>query len=337
VSQYSVDVFKDGSKVDSVTTSETSYSFTKLATKSAYRFAVKGKNKAGWSKAGPQSAPVVPFGRPMAPSKPTASIDKGDAVVSWGAADGNGSPVTGYTVESSNGSQMTTTGGRSVKFTGLPDGGNVSFTVKATNAGGTSDPSPASNSVKPFSAPGAPSVSWTQTSATDGRFNVSGPGSWNGQSGTVSWSLSGSERKSGTGTGNVGVSGGYGKSYTLQARACNDAGCSAWRSASGKTDAPPNPTIWTSDSGRVYKVSGCNTNNCTRVRVHANADVPSGTYSFRCWNDRNGPSNFSTQTAYLAAGGYADLYCVVGIMNGANVWATVDGKDWTFQKRAWPR
>ncbi|MCK0118041.1 Ig-like domain-containing protein [Isoptericola sp. S6320L] len=336
VSEYSVDVFKDGAKVDTVETTATSYSFNALATKSAYRFAVTAKNKAGWGKQGPQSAAVIPYGRPLAPPKPTASISKGDAVVSWGAADGNGSPVTSYTVTGSDGSSRTTSG-RTMTFTGLKDGTSVTFTVTATNAGGPSQPSPASNSVKPFSAPSAPSVSWTQTSATDGRFNVSGPGSWNGQSGTVSWSLSGSERKSGTGTGNVGVSGGYGKSYTLQARACNDAGCSAWRSASGKTDAPPNPTIWTSDSGRIYKVNGCNTNNCTRVRVHANADVPAGTYSFRCWNDRNGPSNFSTQSAYLRPGGYADLYCVVGIMNGANVWATVDGKDWTFEKRAWPR
>ncbi len=337
INTYSVDVYAGGSKVQTVETSSTSYAFTGLNTTSTYTFDVKAKNKAGWGAKSPRSAGVTPYGKPLRPSAPSASIDAGDVVVTWAAADGNGSPITGYTVTASNGSRLTTSGARSVTFTGLPDGQSVSFTVTATNAGGTSDASPASSSVKPFSAPSTPSVSWTKTSATDGRFTVSGPGSWNGQSGTVSWKLSGSESKSGTGTGNVGVSGGYGKSYTMQARACNDAGCSAWRSATGKTDAPPDPRIWTSDSGIVYKVNGCNTNNCTRVRVHANADVPSGTYSFRCWNDRNGASNFSTQSAYLKAGGYADLYCVVGIMNGANVWATVDGKDWTFEKRAWPR
>ncbi|WP_068202585.1 Ig-like domain-containing protein [Isoptericola dokdonensis] len=338
IKNYSVDVYQDGSKVQTVETATPSYAFTGLSTKSSYTFAVKAYNKAGWGESGAQSAGVVPYGKPLRPAAPSASIDAGDVVVSWAAADGNGSPITGYTVTASNGSRTTTTGGRSVKFTGLPDGQNVTFTVTATNAGGTSDPSPASNGVRPFSAPGVTSVSWTKTSPTDGRFNVSNPGSWNGQSGTVQWTLSGSENRSGTGAGNVGVGGGYGKSYTLQARACNDAGCSAWRSASGATDAPPNPTIWTSDSGIVMRVDGCNTNNCTRVRVHANADVPAGTYSFRCWNNFGGRnSNFSTQSAYLSPGGYADLYCVVGIMNGAQVWATVDGRDWTFEKRAWPR
>ncbi|MFI2293831.1 Ig-like domain-containing protein [Isoptericola sp. NPDC019571] len=336
VKTYYLDVFQGGSKVKTVSVTGTSTTVGELDTKSSYTFAVTAENKAGKGETSATSNAVTPFGKPGVPTGVKAADDKGVPVVSWGAADPNGSPVTSYTVRASNGATATTSG-TSWRFTGLPSGNSYTFTVTAHNAAGAGDTSAASNGVKAYGVPSAPSVTWTKTSATDGYFTVSGPGSWNGDTGTVSWSLSGSQSGSGNGTGRIDVDGGYSKSYSASAKACNAAGCSGNASDSGSTDAPPQPKVWVTDSGVVYKVDGCDTNNCTKLRVNANADFPTGTYSFHCWHNNGGAREFSTQTAYLRAGGYADLYCVAGILHGADVWVTVDGKDWTFERRAWPR
>ncbi|MFI2103623.1 Ig-like domain-containing protein [Isoptericola sp. NPDC019693] len=344
VKVYHVDLFQGGSKVrtNRVEDGSTESSFQGLDTKSSYTVAVTAENKAGKGETSPQSNAVTPYGTPGVPTGVKAADARGVPQVSWGAADPNGSPLISYTVTASGGGKQTSKSvagtSTSTSFTGLVAGTTYTFTVTAHNAAGAGDPSGPSNGVKAYSAPTAPNVTWTKTSATDGYFTVTGPSSWNGDTGTVSWTLTGSDgTKSGTGTGRVAVSGGYGKSYKVTTSAANNAGTTPGGSASGSTDAPPQPKVWVTDSGVIYKVDGCNTNNCTKLRVNANADFPTGTYSFHCWHNNGGARNFSTQTAYLQAGGYADLYCVAGILHGADVWVTVDGKDWTFERRAWPR
>lgn len=339
VKVYYLDVFKGGSLVDTRTVSGTSTTIEGLDTKSSYTFAVTAENKAGKGGTSPQSNPVTPFGVPGVPTGVRAVDDKGVPVVSWTAADPNGSPVTSYTVTASNGATASASG-TSLRFTGLPSGTTYTFTVTAHNAAGPSGASAASNGVKAYGVPSAPSVTWTKTSATDGYFTVNGPSSWNGDTGSVSWSLSGSQSGSGTGTGRVSVAGGYDKSYSVSAKACNAAGCSGNASASGSTDSAPQPKVTVSDSGIIYKVTGCNTNNCTRYRVNANADFPSGSHQFQCWSNFNGYDHNitgNTYTATLNANGYVDLYCVLGITHGAQVWVTVDGHTNYSVRTTWPR
>jgi hypothetical protein len=339
---YYLDVYRDGTLVEQDRkVTGTSETLTGLDTKASYTFAVSAENKAGEGATSPQSNKVTPYGRPTPPTTVTAQDDKGTPVVSWSGADGNGSPITGYTVTASNGKTMTTTG-TSVRFTGLPVGASYTFTVTATNPAGTSEPSRASGAVPVYGVPSAPSVTWTKTSATGGYFTVTGPSSWNGDTGTVSWSLGGSEVRSGTGTGRIDVAGGYSKSYSVTVSATNRAGTTAGNSASGSTDAPPpppNPQVTVSDSGIVYKVSGCNTNNCTRFRVNANADFPSGSHTFQCYDNANGyDAPFgSAYTTTLNANGYADLWCVLGISHGADVWVSVDGHLNYSVRTKWPR
>lgn len=90
------------------------------------------------------------------------------ATVAWTTGAANGSPITGFTVRHAGGEQpcgMVTT----CTVPGLTNDREYTFTVVATNAVGDSDPSAASNMVRPDArpnAPGAPQV-------TDGDQQVS--------------------------------------------------------------------------------------------------------------------------------------------------------------------
>ncbi len=340
VKAYYLDVYRNGAVIEqNRKVTGTSTSFTGLDTKAAYTFAVSAENKAGEGPTSPQSNSVTPYGRPMAPTGVTATDDQGTPVVSWKAADGNGSPITGYTVTASNGKTMSTTG-TSVRFTGLTTGATYTFTVKASNAAGTSDASKASNGVKAYGVPSAPTVTWTKTSATDGYFTVNGPSSWNGDTGTVSWRLTGSESSSGTGTGRIDVAGGYGKSYTVTTSATNGAGTTTGGSASGSTDAPPPaPQVWVSDSGLNSQYDTSCGSACTRFRVHANETFPSGRHTFVCYNNFGGSDHAfgNAFTTTLNANGYADLNCFLGISHGADVWVSVDGHFNYSVRKTWPK
>jgi hypothetical protein len=89
---------------------------------------------------------------PGAPTTVKAVAGDARATVSWAApASDGGSAITGYTVTSApTGRTCTTTGARACVVLGLVDGVKYTFTVKATNALGTSVASAPSAAVVPF-------------------------------------------------------------------------------------------------------------------------------------------------------------------------------------------
>ena len=93
---------------------------------------------------------VIAATAPESPTSVSATTDDTKSVVTWSAPtiDG-GSTITGYTVTASNGQTCTTTGARTCTITGLTNGSTYTFTVKATNAVGTSSDSTPSSSVTP--------------------------------------------------------------------------------------------------------------------------------------------------------------------------------------------
>ncbi|NJC21822.1 hypothetical protein BJ994_000898 [Arthrobacter pigmenti] len=95
-------------------------------------------------------------GEPGVPSTPVVESTRNKSVVlSWDPPADNGSPITGYTVTSNNGftqeCQATT-----CTLTGLTNNVEYVFTVTATNAIGTSDPSPESAVARPDTQPAQP-------------------------------------------------------------------------------------------------------------------------------------------------------------------------------------
>ena len=164
---------------------------TGLINGTAYTFTVTAANDVGTSDPSTASAPVTPAGVPGAPQNVTAVRGDTQASVTWDAPTSeNGSPITSYTVQALDGGSPV--GGATCAInspftppltcdvTGLINGTAYTFTVTATNAVGTSDPSTASAPVTPATVPGAPqnvtavrgdtqaSVAWSAPTSTGG-------------------------------------------------------------------------------------------------------------------------------------------------------------------------
>lgn len=153
---------------------------TGLTNGTSYTFSVVATNAVGPGATSASSNAVIPGAVPTAPTGVTASAGDGSVDVSWSAANGNGSAVTGYEVDASPGAaKCTTTTALGCAVTGLTDGTSYTFVVYATNGVGKSLASSPTAAVVPAGPPGAPgslsatagdgsvAVSWS-TPATNG-------------------------------------------------------------------------------------------------------------------------------------------------------------------------
>ncbi len=94
---------------------------------------------------------------PGAPTGVSAVGGNAQATVTFTApASDGGSAITSYTVTASPGGLTATGGGSPLTVLGLTNGIEYTFTVTATNAVGTGDPSAASNAVSPVAPPPPP-------------------------------------------------------------------------------------------------------------------------------------------------------------------------------------
>lgn len=108
----------------------------------------------------PGDVPDVPVTAPHPPTDVSAVAGDGQATVSWAApVDDGGSPITSYTVVANPGGISKTVSAATLQttVTGLANGTAYSFTVRATNALGTGNPSELPAIVTPVGAPDAPS------------------------------------------------------------------------------------------------------------------------------------------------------------------------------------
>ncbi|MEA2562211.1 MAG: hypothetical protein QOH06_3715 [Acidobacteriota bacterium] len=153
-----------------------------LAVGTTYTFTVKATNRKG---TGPTSAPsnaVKAAATPGAPTGVTAVDGDGSATVTWTAPASDGSsPITGYRVVSTPGGISVTVSTTTAIVTGLQNGTQYVFTVRASNVLGEGAVSAPSNPVTPATVPGAPTavtaevtgnaaalVSWTPPSSNGG-------------------------------------------------------------------------------------------------------------------------------------------------------------------------
>jgi hypothetical protein len=123
-----------------------------------------------------QPPPEVPSTPPGAPTTVSATAGDQSAVVNWGPAPDNRSPITDYTISWPGGSTTAVAGARSVTVGGLANGTGYVFTVTATNARGTG-PGVSTNPVTPV-APFRPAGAPTNLAADNDTGNSTISASW---------------------------------------------------------------------------------------------------------------------------------------------------------------
>ncbi|MFC8798730.1 Ig-like domain-containing protein [Promicromonospora sp. NPDC057138] len=298
VQRYYVAVFQDGSQVKTIQVPKSPAVVEDLSTDSSYRFTVMAENKAGKSQPSPQSNEVVPFGTPDPPGAPRASLGSntnGQADVAWNpTADFRG--TGGYYKVQASGLDARDDAASPYTYTGLNNGTSYTFQVLTCNAYTCSDPSAPSNAVVPYTVPGTPGITYHRSDPKNGYFTVTGPSSSGGRDvDKIEYKVSGVCGSGCAGTQttwpfNVRVGGYYDQTYTLQARAHNAAGWSAWSSATGKTDPEPVPEFSVTSSG-VF--AGCSNERCEYWVINWKNLGP-GNHQVACWagdtSNNNGPS-----------------------------------------------
>jgi Ca2+-binding RTX toxin-like protein len=154
-----------------------------LTNGTTYRFRVQATNAAGDSPFSALSNAVTPATVAAAPAIGTATAGNSQASVTWTApVNDGGSPITGYTVERTNGTTVVLTNvpatARSFTATGLVNGTAYSFRVRAVSAQGPGAFSARSNTVTPAApvAPGAPAIGTATAGNTTAVVRWTAPG-----------------------------------------------------------------------------------------------------------------------------------------------------------------
>ncbi|MEA5453525.1 Ig-like domain-containing protein [Sinomonas sp. JGH33] len=327
VTGYVVKVYRNGAYEKSTPqTSSTTQRVTGLDTSSTYTFTLTSVNAVGPSPESPKSPAVVPYGRPGAvnnlSASPTNTSGSGHQVqLSYTAPSSNGNSISGYQYSTDGGTSWNQLASNNV-VSGLSNGQNYSFTVRAVNAAG---PGLASNSAgaNPYGAPLTPVVSASQNGIrVDMRWNTGGYD--NGRPTTVSVTIDGSPVAN---DGAQTVGNGPDQAHSITVRACitsEPSNCTS-NTASART-ASPSATL--SQGPRAYDPQ-CTSNACYYFDVRGYNFHPNSTVTVQCWNDSSpNPHVFASYTDTTDANGYFrnNSHCFLGrasINPWSAGWATI--------------
>ncbi|QGG93634.1 Ig-like domain-containing protein [Actinomarinicola tropica] len=296
-----------------------------------YQFTVEAENKAGWSEASPRSAVAVSAGRPIgAPSVSASEGDTQTVLTLSGGADDNGAAIIRHEYDV-NGNGNWSTLPSNGRITGLSNGTDYRFRVRAVNSEGAGPASAASNTIRPYGSPTTPNVSasrngreitWTWTASNgNGRavqryeYSLDG-GAWqNTQSRSFSRTF------------------GYSETHRLRVRAVSNADDPARQvsgigAAQATTVAAPQPEV----SSRYNRNVPCDSNPgspCSEYSVRGSNLPPNASVSYAC---RFGsPGNWgawrtSYSTSTDGSGNLAPVgMCHVGLNNQLQYRVVVGG------------
>ena len=157
ITGYTVTASPEGESCSVTTFTSLGCTVTGLTNGVSYTFSVVATTAVGSSAPSASSTAVTPLTTPDAPNSVVAISDNGSATISWSApASSGGTNITGYVVTASPKGATCATTALTCTISGLTNGTSYTFTVKATNAIGTSAASSPSAPVTPVTTPGAP-------------------------------------------------------------------------------------------------------------------------------------------------------------------------------------
>ncbi|GAA4697903.1 Fibronectin type III domain-containing protein [Promicromonospora umidemergens] len=340
IDEYWLGVYTGGELVKSINTAETTQPVQELSNKSTYTFRVRATNKAGDGPASPFSNAVEPYGEPVIPGTPEASLGtntSGQADVEWsGTSDYRG--TGGYhEVQASDGTLKNTGNDTSTTFSGLNNGTSYTFRVRACNSGECSPWTASSNAVVPYGPVPTPTIS-----ADGGNQQVSF--SWDGTEtngrAIRSVRVTGAITSSAT-SGSETASAGYSDTKEACVEVTDTEGQKASDCASGTSAAKPNPSAYVSHGSSVNN-NQCEHSSCAFFRVNW-SDFEPGNHSVECWSgtnpDESGWHNIltpdSSQSVNFGAvgdSGTFQLNCFYGYPN-TDVAVRIDGV--RYEARRW--
>ncbi|GAB3861833.1 hypothetical protein GCM10028801_26400 [Nocardioides maradonensis] len=293
---------------------DTSAHITGLTNGTTYTFKVRAVGSFGTSPYSAESNAVTPHSTvPGAPTIGTATAGVNSASVTWTApASDGGSPITGYTIQAINGSNVVVgtasagPGATSATVTGLAAGTSVRLQVFASNANGAGPTSAPSNAVTVLADTTPPTV--TARAPANGAINVP-------LTSTV------------TATFSEPVTGVSGTTFTLR-RTVTGAAIPATVTMTGNTATltpnaplPPNTQLTATLTG-----------GATAIRDLAGNPLATTSWSFRSVPDTTPPTVVSRTPAPNATGVSRTTQVVVtfsepvtGVTNGTFALATVAG------------
>ncbi len=171
----------------------TTQTLTGLTAGASYTFTVAAVNAIGTGSASPQSAAVIPYALPGAPTIGAVSAGDSAATVNWTAPSSNGgSAITGYVVTPyiagvAQTAQTFSSAATSESVTGLTPGTSYTFKVAAVNAAGTGPASAASAAV---TVNAGPSLTFGAPPAGEVSVGYSDQLTASGGTGALTWSVS---------------------------------------------------------------------------------------------------------------------------------------------------
>jgi hypothetical protein len=262
---------------------------TGLVNGQEYRFTVYAVNAKGGGPKGTAN-PVVPTADvPDAPASVKAEARKdGSVVVTWAAANGQGHKIAQYTVTPiSGGAPAATMTAIDTTITTKPGdlsyGTQYAFTVTTVNdRGASSKASEPSNTVVPFTLPGAPKQPQARTVDAKGSITMAWqPADDNGRPVTKYVVTVGGNGQDVTGSNAVTLTGlPDGAAVTVTVRAVNEAGAGPPASASARTIGPPQLTAGSSAASGFNAIVVSFTTNgngsATSCAISVNGGPPAG-------------------------------------------------------------
>ena len=132
------------------------YTWTSLTNGQPVTFEVRAHNEAGWSEWSQTSADVTPDTLPEVPSAPSLTFGDEQISIQWTQPFNEGSPITSYLIQSSDGVRIDVGNLTDYTWTGLNNGTAYTFQIAAVNAAGATVFGPASAPETPARAPDGP-------------------------------------------------------------------------------------------------------------------------------------------------------------------------------------